>query len=194
MISEEELKKLRKAIGMQKEFDEELDKLPNCPSCRYYAFRVRRNGNGVDMLHYCRLSGKPVSVSDICDSYNARTYLWNKENEKRNEFLEKYISPLEYIGLVSRVLESSYPNHIVLYAEQKIHGKDVKVQIDMDNYETHKVTFLMDDPKPRKAGDRIWMQTTMPSYAKCGESYSRLLADFIKNALNEFTDFCKRNE
>lgn len=194
MISEEELKRLRKAIGMQKEFDEELDKLSNCPSCRYYAFRVRRNGNGVDVLHYCRLSGKTVSVSDMCYSYNARTYLWNKETEKRNEFLEKYISPLEYIGLVSRVLESSYPNQIVLYTEQKIHRKDVKVQIDMNSYETHSVSFFMDDPNPQQPGDQIFVNYKISSNAKCEDTYSWILADCIKKALDEFKEFCKKEE
>lgn len=83
---------------------------------------------------------------------------------------------------------------MVLYAAKKIHGKTVEIQINMDNYETHTITFFMDDSNPQKSDNRIWMQTTMPSSAKCGDSYSRLLADSIKNALSEFEEFCKNKE
>ena len=38
------------------------------------------------------------------------------------------------------------------------------------------------------------MKTTIPSSAKCGDSYSGLLADSIKNALSEFEEFCKKEE
>ena len=75
---------------------------------------------------------------------------------------------------------------MVLYAAKKIHGKVVEIQINMDNYETHTITFFMDD--------QIWMKTTIPSSAKCGDSYSGLLADSIKNALSEFEEFCKKEE
>lgn len=55
--------------------------------------------------------------------------------------MEQYIRPLEYVGIVNRVLESTIPNQMVLYAAKKIHGKVVEIQINMDNYETHTITF-----------------------------------------------------
>lgn len=166
-----------------------------CVTCRHFAWNLNLDKKGiVCTTFYCRLSGESVRRLNICNKFQNKDYLSNLRSERENELLEQYIRPLEYVGLVNRVLESKIPNQMVLYAAQKIHGKTVEIQINMDNYETHTITFFMDDPKPQKTDDRIWMQTTMPSSAKCGESYSGLLADSIKNALSEFKEFCKKEE
>ena len=195
MISEEEKIKLREISDKIRQSESEWGPGKTCVNCKHYAWNLNRNDKGeVCTTFYCRLSGDMVGRFDRCDNFHEKDYASKIARESENEYWEKFIRPLEYVGLVNRVLESTRANQMVLYAANKLHGKTIEIQIDMDSYETHTITFFMDDPKPRKAGDGIWMQTTMPSYAKCGESYSRLLADFIKNALNEFTDFCKRNE
>lgn len=193
MISEEEKKKLRELSDRIRKSESEWGPIQACVTCRHFAWNLNLDKKGiVCTTFYCRLSGESVRRLNICNKFQNKDYLSNLRSERENDFLEQYIRPLEYVGLVNRVLESTIPNQMVLYAAQKIHGKTVEIQINMDNYETHTITFFMDDPKPQKTGDRIWMQTTMPSSAKCGDSYSRLLADCIKNALSEFEEFCKK--
>lgn len=195
MISEEEKKKLRELSDRIRKSESEWGPIQACVTCRHFAWNLNLDKKGiVCTTFYCRLSGESVRRLNICNKFQNKDYLSNLRSERENDFLEQYIRPLEYVGLVNRVLESTIPNQMVLYAAQKIHGKTVEIQINMDNYETHTITFFMDDPKPQKTGDRIWMQTTMPSSAKCGDSYSRLLADSIKNALSEFEEFCKNKE
>lgn len=195
MISEEEKKKLRKLSDKIRQSESEWSIAKDCVNCKHYAWNLNRARNGeVCTTFYCRLSGNIVGRFDRCNNFQERDYLSKIASEREEEFWEQYIRPLEYVGIVNRVLDSTIPNQMVLYAVKKIYGKTVEIQINMDNYETHTITFLMDDPKPQKSGDRIWMQTTMPSPAKCGESYSRLLADSIKNALAEFEEFCKKGE
>lgn len=195
MISEEVKKKLREMSDQIKASESEWGPIQACVTCRHFAWNLNLDKKGiVCTTFYCRLSGESVRRLNICNKFQNKDYLSNLRSERENEFLEQYIRPLEYVGLVNRVLESKIPNQMVLYAAQKIHGKTVEIQINMDNYETHTITFFMDDPKPQKTDDRIWMQTTMPSSAKCGESYSGLLADSIKNALSEFKEFCKKEE
>lgn len=195
MISEEVKKKLRELSDKIRQSESGWSIAKDCVNCKHYAWNLNKASNGeVCITFYCRLSGDVVGRFDRCNNFQEKDYLSKIASEKENEYWEQYIRPLEYVGLVNRVLESARANQMVLYAAEKIHGKTVKIQIDMDNYETHSVTFLMDDPKPQKSGDRIWMQTTMPSYAKCGDAYSRLLADSIKNALAEFKEFCKNRE
>lgn len=195
MISEEEKKKLRELSDRIRKSESEWGPIQACVTCRHFAWNLNLDKKGiVCTTFYCRLSGESVRRLNICNKFQNKDYLSNLRSERENDFLEQYIRPLEYVGLVNRVLESTIPNQMVLYAAQKIHGKTVEIQINMDNYETHTITFFMDDPKPQKTGDRIWMQTTMPSSAKCGDSYSRLLADCIKNALSEFEEFCKKEE
>lgn len=192
MIPEEVKKKLRELSDQIKSSESEWGPIQPCVTCRHFAWNLNLDKKGiVCTTFYCRLSGESVRRLNICNKFQNKDYLSNLRSERENEFLGQYIRPLEYVGLVNRVLESKIPNQMVLYAAQKIHGKTVEIQINMDNYETHTITFFMDDPKPQKTGDRIWMQTTMPSSAKCGDSYSRLLADSIKNALSEFEEFCK---
>lgn len=195
MISEEVKKKLRELSDRIRKSESEWGPVEVCVNCKRFAWNLNRARNGeVCTTFYCRLSGDVLGRFHRCNNYQNRNYLSNIRSEEENKYWEKYIRPLEYVGLVNRVLESTISNQMVLYAAKKIHGKTVKIQINMDNYETHTITFFMDDPRPQKTGDRIWSQTTMPSFAKCGDSYSRLLADSIKNALSEFEEFCKNKE
>nr|DAL62982.1 MAG TPA_asm: hypothetical protein [Caudoviricetes sp.] len=195
MISEEEKRKLREISDKIRQSESEWCPGKTCVNCKHYAWNLNRNDKGeVCSTFYCRLSGDVVGRFDRCNNFQEQDYVSKIARENENEYWEKFIRPLEYVGLVDRVLESTRDNQMVLYAAKKLHGKIIEIQIDMDSYETHTITFFMDDPKPRKAGDRIWMRTTMPSYTKCGESYSILLADSIKNALAEFKEFCKRKE
>ena len=193
MISEEEKKKLRELSDKIRKSESEWGPIQACVTCRHFAWNLNLDKKGiVCTTFYCRLSSESVRRLNICNKFQNKDYLSNLRSERENEFLEQYIRPLEYVGLVKRVLESTIPNLMVLYAAKKIHGKTVEIQINMDNYETHTITFFMDDSNPQKSDDRIWMQTTIPSSAKCGDSYSRLLADSIKNALSEFEEFCKK--
>ena len=192
MITEKELKKLREIIEHQNNSDAAQIGCSCCASCVHYTFRVKKNNRRVDILHYCAFSGRPATPLDVCDKYENRNFSGTIYNENRKEFLQRYISPLEYIGLVSRVLPSLNPFEIVFYAEHKIYGKEVKVQIDTSHYETHTVSFFMDDPNPLRRGDQIFIISEMPSNNKCGEGYSKLLSDCIMNALAEFKDFCDK--
>lgn len=195
MISEEVKKRLREISDQIRASESEWGPIQACVACRHFAWSLNLDKKGiVCTTFYCRISGESVRRLNICNKFQNKDYLSNLRIERENKFLEPYIRPLEYVGLVNRVLESTIPNQMVLYAAKKIHGKTVEIQINMDNYETHTITFFMDDPKPQKTGDRIWSRTTMPSFAKCGDSYSRLLADSIKNALSEFEEFCKNKE
>lgn len=195
MISEEEKKKLREFSDQIRKSESEWGPVQACVTCRHFAWDINRTSYGMlCATYYCRLSGTLTCRLKRCDNFQEKDCLSKIASEKENEYWEQYIRPLEYVGLVNRVLESKIPNQMVLYAAQKIHGKTVEIQINMDNYETHTITFFMDDPNPQKTDDRIWMQTTMPSSAKCGDSYSRLLADSIKNALSEFEEFCKKEK
>lgn len=195
MISEEVTKKMREMSDQIKASESGWGPIQACVTCRHFAWNLNLDKKGiVCTTFYCRLSGESVRRLNICDNFQEKDYLSKIASEKENEYWEQYIRPLEYVGLVNRVLESKIPNQMVLYAAKKIHGKKVEIQIKMDNYETHTITFLMDDPKPQETGDRIWMQTTIPSSAKCGDSYSGLLADSIKNALSEFEEFCKKRD
>lgn len=195
MISEEEKKKLREFSDKIRKSESGWGSVQACVTCRHFAWNINRTNYGMlCATFYCRLSGAPTGRLERCNNFQEKDYLSKIASEKENEYWEQYIRPLEYVGLVNRVLESKIPNQMILYAAEKIHCKTVNIKIDMDNYETHSVTFLMDDPKPQKSGDRIWAQTTMPSYAKCGDAYSRLLADSIKNALVEFKEFCINRE
>lgn len=195
MISEEVKKKLREMSDQIRASESEWGPIQACVTCSHFAWNLNLDKKGiVCTTFYCRLSGESVRILNICNKFQNKDYLSNLRSLSENSFWEQYIRPLEYVGLVNRVLESKIPNQMVLYAAQKIHGKTVETQINMDNYETHTITFFMDDPKPQKTGDRIWSQTTIPSSAKCGDSYSGLLADSIKNALSEFEEFCKKEE
>lgn len=168
---------------------------PCCEFCRHYGRNIRKvNNETAELTLYCRLTGEGKGQRELCESFQGRDASLEEDNKSENEYLQRYIQPLEYAGIVNRVLESKIPNQMLLYAAKKIHGKTLKIKINMDNYETHTITFFMDDPKPQKIGDRIWSQTNMPSSEKCGDSYSRLLADSIKNALAEFEEFCKNEE
>ena len=195
MISEEVKKKLREMSDQIRASESEWGPIQACVTCRHFAWNLNLDKKGiVCTTFYCRLSGESVRRLNICDNFQEKDYFSKIASEKENEYWEQYIRPLEYVGLVNRVLESTIPNQMGLYAAKKIHGKAVEIQINMDNYETHTITFFMDDPKPQKTGYRIWMQTTIPSSVKCGDSYSGLLADSIKNALAEFKEFCKNRE
>ena len=192
MISEEVKKKLREMSDQIRASESEWGTIQACVTCRHFAWNLNLDKKGiVCTTFYWRISRESVRRRNICNKFQNKDYLSNLRSERENEFLEQYIRPLEYVGIVNRVLESTIPNQMVLYAAKKIHGKAVEIQINMDNYETHTITFFMDD---QKTCDRIWMKTTIPSSAKCGDSYSRLLADSIKNALSEFEEFCKNKE
>lgn len=101
-------------------------------------------------------------------------------------------SRLEYNGIISKVLEGLHPQQIVLYTAEKILDREVRIHINME-HETHFISLFV-DCKIGEIEGQTWIQTCIPSPARCGEAYGTLLENCINDALAEFKEFCKRKE
>lgn len=165
--------------------------LPCCEFCRHYGRTLRKkDNNAVELTLYCRLSGEGKGQRDLCDSFQGKDASWEEENKSINEYLQRYIQPLEYNGIISKVLEGLHPQQIVLYTVEKILDREVRIHINME-HETHFISLFV-DCKIGEIEGQTWIQTCIPSPARCGEAYGTLLENCINDALAEFKEFCKR--
>lgn len=194
MISEEEAKKQLEQLELITDFKDGKRRLPLCGFCCHYKVNIRQVDKDTGIAEcYCNFTGKGVAQSDSCEKFNEKTSSWEKENKAKNEYLKLYVEPLEYVGIISRVLESP-PNNIRLLMREKIDGMQVMVNIYMEN-DSHWVDLRVVYAEPSKHKRLIGTGTYfIPGPAKCKMTYAIRLEETIKNAFDEIKERISKEE